>query len=446
MKQIISDLFPMNRCLMGEGYDNALLYLKHLIELGITVYPSGTQLETWTVPDEWVVKDAWVKYKGKKIIDHNKNPLSLVVGSLPFSGKVTREELCAHLHYSDDQPDAHPYVHKLYDKDWGVTMPKSKIYKDKKMILKEGEYEVFIDTEYRPGVMKIATHIIPGKTDREVLLFAHLDHPHQANNNLSGVAVLVDLVKHIKPQQLDHTIKLVFCPATIGSVAYALTEDTSMVDFMISVDMVGNLNPEGFLLQQSFNQKERINKCAYLALRGLGKGYRNGKFRSSIGSDEYVFNDPYLDTPGILITSHPYDEYHSSADTPDKIDETVLQDAQKFIIKTIEYYEKDFIPNREFVGPLHRNAYGLQTAGKQLNLSWDYFLYAMDGEKTFSELCFDFGLNFEYMLEHVQKLIDAGEVSSRPAPRKGEVEEIAGEEHNGLSGEANVPLERGEMS
>src|SRR3990167_2937589 len=103
LKTLVETLYPMNRCLLGEGYDNALEYLNHLIGLEILEFPSGTQFGTWTIPDEWVVRDAWVKFKGEKIID--KEPLSLVVGSLPFQGKVTKEELMKHLHWDDELPD-----------------------------------------------------------------------------------------------------------------------------------------------------------------------------------------------------------------------------------------------------------------------------------------------------------------------------------------------------
>ena len=404
----------MNACLLGEGYDNRLEYIKKLIDLKIYNFPSGTEVGTWTVPDEWIVRDAWVKFKGKKIIDYKKNPMSLVVGSLPFSGTVTRDELAEHLHYSDEMPDAHPFEFKFYEKDWGVTMPKNKVLKGGEVILKEGEYEVFIDTEYKPGVMKVATHTIQGKTDKEILLFAHLDHPFQANDNLSAVACLIDLVKKVKPKQYDHTIKLVFCPETIGSIAYAMSEDISKVDFVIALDIVGNESKEGILLQKSFHTNERINNVAHLALRGMGSGYRQAVFRSGIGSDEYVFNDPSIDIPGILFTTHPYKEYHTSEDTPDKINYEMIEKVQYAVLKTIEYYEKDFTPVRKFKGPLHRSKYGIQTKGKQLNLSWDYFIYAMEHGKTFSSLCVDFGLNYEHTLEQLQRLIDDGQVSVSP--------------------------------
>ena len=434
MKQIIEDLFPMNAGLLGAGYDNRLEYIKKLINLEICEYASGTEVGTWTVPDEWVVKDAWVKFNGRKIIDYKKNPLSLVVGSLPFKGKVQFEELAEHLHYSEEMPDEHSYEFKFYEKDWGVTMPKNKVYKKNKegvneLRMKDGEYEVMIDTEYRPGVMKVATHTIPGKTDREILLFAHLDHPFQANDNLSAVAGLIDLVKKIKPKQYEHTIKLVFCPETIGSIAYAKAEDISKVEFMIALDIIGNSHPEGIALQKALDTTHSVNDAATLALRGLGTGYRKGAFRTAIGSDEYVFNDPIIGIPGLMLTSHPYDEYHTSADTPDKIDYKMIEQAQLAVIKTIDYYEKDFIPVRGFQGPLHRSKYGIQSAGKQLNLSWDYLWYGMDGETRLSKLCVDYGLNFEHTYEQIEKLLEAGVIRKSTDVGQGDIGSASGQEH-----------------
>jgi len=420
MQNIINDLYPLNRCQLGEGYDNALLYLEKLIDLEVLEFTSGMKLEQWTVPEEWVVRDAWVKYKGKKIIDYQKNPLSLMVGSLPFNGKVSLEELLLHLHYSDAKVDAHICEEKYYEKDWGLTMPKSKIYKleggkNVGMKLKEGEYEVFIDTEYRPGVMKVATHTIKGKTDKEILLFAHLDGPFQANDNLSGVACLVDLVKHIKPEQYEHTIKLIFCPKIIGSIAYATTQDISRVDAVFAVNAVGTESVEGILFQKSFKDSA-LNTSAHLAIKGMGEGYRQGIFRSALGGDEYVFNDPQLDIPAILISTHYYPEYHTSADTPEIIDYPTIEKVQRFLLKTIEYYEKDFILERQFTGPLFRSKYGFQSKGQGFNLSWDHFIYSIDGRKTLGELCLEYGLNFEYTLDRIEILIADGQITRRPTP------------------------------
>lgn len=435
LKTLVETLYPMNRCLLGEGYDNALEYLNHLIGLEILEFPSGTQFGTWTIPDEWVVRDAWVKFKGEKIID--KEPLSLVVGSLPFQGKVTKEELMKHLHWDDELPDTTPYVFKYYDKNWGFCVPKNKVraklvqecpdcepelkafdpevgkvhvegqdyslkYEDR---LEEGEYEVFIDTEYHQGKMKLGVHTIQGKLDREILLFAHLDHPFQANDNLSGVACLVDLAKRIKS---DRTIKIIFCPETIGSIAYAY-QDLSKVDFVIAVDICGNEGP--ILFQKSFNPNHKINKVVHCALQSMGKTYRKGPFRTSIGSDETVFNDPLIGIQGIFLSRYPYKEYHTNWDTPDKLNYQMITETGNLIQKILEIWDKDFIPSREFRGPLMRSRFGIQSPASQVNLNYDYFFYNVDGKRSLAELCADFEFNFDFIYDLFIKIGKEGFIS-----------------------------------
>jgi aminopeptidase-like protein len=405
-KNIIETLTPMNRCLLGEGYDNSLKFIDHLIPLQILEFPSGTQLGTWTVPEEWIVRDAWVKGPdGEKIADYKKNPLSLVVGSIPQVAHMELRTLRKHWHYSDESPDTTPYVFKYYDNTWGFCFPKDVLYdkdenglKDK---LPEGDYEVFIDSEYKPGIMKLGVHTIKGKSDREILLFAHLDHPFQANDNLSGVACLVDLATKLK---VEHTVKIIFCPETIGSVAYALTQDLSKVDFMIALDICGNTN--SILMQKSFDAENKINRVAHLAIHSFAETYRKGAFRNTIGSDEYAFNDPQIGVPGIMLSTHPYKEYHTDQDTPEKIDYEQIEKMGKIIEKIIEIWEKDYIPVKKFKGQLMRSKYGIQTSSPQVNLSWDYFIYNMDGKKTLAELCTEYGLNFDYCYDVMEKIAE----------------------------------------
>lgn len=432
MKESLEELFKMPRYLLGEGYDNALTFINHLKPLEILEFPSGTKLGTWTVPDEWVVTDAFVTFDGKKIIDYKTEPLSLVVGSLPFEGVVTHEELAKHLTHGDG--DATPYVFKYYDKDWGFAVPKD-------FTLTEGDYVVHINTEYKPGTMKLGVHTIPGKSDREVLLFAHLDHPHQANDNLSGVMCLLEVAGKIK---CDHTIKIIFCPETIGSQAYACTQDLSKVDFVIAVDICGNDGP--ILFQSAFDQTARINKVAHTAITGLGTGFIKGKFRTSIGSDEYPFNDPQINIPGILLSRHPYKEYHTADDTPDKIDYSRITAMGEVVMKIIENYEKDFIPTRHFIGPVMRSRYDIQTPSPQLNLSYDYLFYSIDGTKYLSELCYDFGTNFDYSLLALNKLIDDGFIGRATLGGSDSSKERkyspAKQKHTGLSRGTDVPNKR----
>lgn len=402
MKKTLEELFKFNRNLMGEGMDNALLYIQHLIGLDIYEILSGTEIETWTVPDEWIMKDAYVKFKGKKILDYKQSPLNFTVGSSPFKEVVTKEELLKHANIGDnkDLPDAIPYDYRFYDRDWGISLSKNQTEK-----LKDGDYEVFIDSEHRPGIMKYGVHTIKGTSDREILIFAHLDHPYMANDNLSGVVCLIDLANKIKA---EHTVKLIFCAETIGSMVYLSQQDISKVDFVMAVDICGNEAP--ILVQKAYRNEDRLNAIAHTVLQMNGETYRKGGFRTLIGSDEYHFNDPEIGIPGLMFTTFPYPEYHTSEDTPDKINYEKIEKVGRLMMKIIEVYEKDFIPKRNFRGALMRSRYGIQSGSKQLNLNYDYFFYSIDGKRSLSELCAYYELPFDIMYDLLLKMEQDGKI------------------------------------
>lgn len=433
IQEHIKKLFKYDRQLLGKGYDQALKYINSVLPLDVIEVPSGTKLGTWTVPNEWVVKDAWVKYKGKKIIDYKNNPLHLLQYSAPFKGTVDVKELEQHLYYSSDI-NAIPYEYSFYTPKWGFCVRESDVFDvkckngictpelkkidpsvgkvkiegvedEKEKKLKKGKYEVFIDTELKPGKLKIGVHTVKGKSDREILLFAHLDHPWQANDNLSGVAALMDMAERLKGQ-FKHTIKIIFCPETIGSIAYGETQDISKVDFVIALDCVGNDNR--MLIQKAYNAYDRINYAVHLAVQSLGISFDKSIFRLNIGSDEYFYNDPLVGIPGIMLSRYPYKEYHTSSDTPAIIKEDKIKETEALVLKTIEIYENDYIPKRNFRGVLFRTAYGIQTSHKLTNMDLDYLMFDIDGKKYLTQILMNpegqSGLLWDYAYGVLEKL------------------------------------------
>lgn len=407
IKTAIETMFPMNATLLGEGYDNRLEYLKHLLDLEVIEIPSGTEFSTWTVPKEWIVKDAWIKYKGKKIVDYKQNPLSLLVYSQPFQGTITKEELLKNVYSTNDfgeiDKDTVPYKTAFYDDKWGFCMSPNQVES-----LKDGDYEVFIDTEFKDGIMKLGVHTIKGETDKEILLFAHLDHPYQANDNLSGVGALLDVASRVKSK---HTIKIVFCPETIGSIAYAHTQDLSKVEFVVAIDICGNDAP--LLALKAYDKDALINHILHCALQMAGKMYKKASFRATIGSDETVFNDPDIGIPSVCLTRHPYDEYHTDQDTPDKINYERIKETADLIISIIDIADRNYIPVKNFKGQLMRSRYGIQSTIKQVNLNLDYLFYSIDGKRSVAELCAYYELSFNIIFDIFEKIIKDEKIKKR---------------------------------
>jgi len=393
--KIIEDLFNLNRTLIGEGYDKSLAYLKKLLpEMRVLEFKTGEEYGTWKIPQRWEVKDAWVKYKGKKIIDYKKEPLSLLVYSQSIHRIVQLDELKKHLCFHSEIKNAVPYNFQYYEPTWAFNITLEQYEK-----LKEGDYEVFIDTEYSDSTMKIGEYILKGG-EREILIISHIDHPFQANDNLSGVELAVDLAKQLKCQ---HTVKFIFLPETIGSIVYAYTQDLSKVDFGIMLDMVGNDNTP--LMQQTFFEAEKINQAGAMAMSIISPNcYRVAPFRSLTGADEYTFNDPKINIPTILLSRYPYKEYHTNLDIPNIIKDSKLKEMGEIVKKTIEIMEADWIPERTFKAPLMRSRYKVQQITPEENRKLDYFFYLMDGKRSVLELSYSCRLNFDKMNELLKKL------------------------------------------
>jgi len=423
--QLVKDLWNTNRALISPDYDNALQYLSKLVDLNIIEIPSGTKCWTWTVPQQWDIKDAWIKYNGKKVVDFQKEPMSIMTGSIAIHKKVQLKELQNHIHTIEDNPDIIPYTYTYYEKNWGFNVPFKKLKKfDGK------EYEVFIDSTHKNGTLKIGEHTIKGKNNKEILLIVHLDHPYQANDGLSQVALAVDTAHRIKKDyKFDHTIKILFVPETIGSIAYCWKRDKEKtldkIDFVITADIVGN--DGDIILQRDFDRNRKLNSAAWLALKecnikaGKKAMPQMTEWRAIIGADEYVFADPKIDIPVIFFTKYQpstpmnaeegYPEYHTHKDTPDIVKGENIRGVQDVILKTIELMEADWIPQRKFKGPLMRSKYNVQMPIKTFNRQLDYLIYSITGKYSIIELAVMNHLDFNTVNDLLLKLEKDGQIS-----------------------------------
>ena len=76
----------------------------------------------------------------------------------------------------------------------------------------DDEYEVVIDSSLESGALTYGELTIPGKSEEQILLFAHCCHPSLANDNLSGIAVVVELARLLSSASPRYTYRCVFAP------------------------------------------------------------------------------------------------------------------------------------------------------------------------------------------------------------------------------------------
>ena len=67
--------------------------------------------------------------------------------------------------------------------------------------LKNGIYEIFIDSKLFKGSLTYGELIIKGRSNKEIFLSTYVCHPSIINNELSGPAVTTFLAKWIKKKE-----------------------------------------------------------------------------------------------------------------------------------------------------------------------------------------------------------------------------------------------------
>ncbi len=310
-----SQLWPLNRSLTGEGLRETLKQIsKHLPNLSIKSVKSGTKVFDWIVPPEWYVSEAYIiDPNGKKICDFTTNNLHLVGYSMPLNKKISLKELQKHLHSVPENRDAIPYVTSYYEKRWGFCLSQNQ-----RESLKEGEYNVVINSKIFSGKLNYGELILPGKVDKEIFISTYICHPSMANNELSGPTVTTYLAKWLKelPNRY-YTYRIIFIPETIGSITYLSSNLKHLKNKVIAgfnVSCVGDERSYSYL--PSRNGNTISDKVAKHVLKWIAPNYKRYSWLER-GSDERQYCAPGIDLPiaSILRTKYgEYPEYHTSLD------------------------------------------------------------------------------------------------------------------------------------
>lgn len=207
-----------------------------------------------------------------------------------------------------------------------------------------------VDSSLYDGAMEVVTALVPGETDEAVIVVAHLCHPQpSANDNASGTAAALEaartLARLIANGDLPRPrrgIRFLWLPEMTGSYAYLAghEEDISRMVAGINLDMVSEDQAQtgaSFLIERppdamsSFapDLLERLREelfddaPSHTGLDGYPL-FRHATTGFSGGSDHYVFSDPTVGVPMPMLIQWPDKFYHTSADTLDKVDPTML--------------------------------------------------------------------------------------------------------------------------
>src|SRR5579864_921828 len=215
-----------------------------------------------------------------------------------------------------------------------------------------------VDAELAAGTLDIVTAVIRGSKypDEEVLVSSHLDEIG-ADDNASGSSSLLEMGRTLAelvaqgrlPRPL-RTIRFLWVPEFAGSFAWAsrhIQEPAKRIADLNYDEMGANLltmnsvmnvalTPDSVpsylnaVMESIFSFLNKYNEVSYPAVKDFHiisvNGTRNRLSARMIpfigGSDSIIYN--HLGIPAAFVTVWPENFYHSSKDTPDKLDPTQL--------------------------------------------------------------------------------------------------------------------------
>ena len=206
----------------------------------------------------------------------------------------------------------------------------------------------YVDASIEEGQIEVVEATLPGKSTETLYITAHLCHPYaSANDNASGVSgaieVLIALKQAIdqgKLEPLEKTIKVVLIPEFTGTYCYVNDKDMSNGIAGINLDMIG-ARQEGItgpitLTHLPYASPSIIGELASLLMEEIKQepscqedillqNVRTREEEFMLGSDHFILSDPQVGIPTLMLGQMPDLYYHTSGDTLERMDMTVLK-------------------------------------------------------------------------------------------------------------------------
>ena len=410
-------LFPINRSITGAGIVKTLKIIKKIHpKLKLKFFKTDKKVFDWKIPYEWNISDAYIlDLKNKKIVDFKKNNLHIVGYSQPINMSLKKKDLLKKLYTSKILNDAIPYVTSYYKKNWGFCISKKqkneiiKTYNDNEM------FKVVIKSNFKKGKMPIGEYTIKGKSRQEILISTYLCHPSMANNELSGPLLSMMLIEYFKKLKIEKTLKFIFIPETIGSIAYICKNQKKLKNIIgaYNLSCVGDDRMYSCMLSKSENAPS--DHALISTFKKLKIKFKKFHF-SKRGSDERQFNWPGIDIPmtSFFRTKYgEYPEYHTSEDTFGRVvTKKGLMGSFKIMKFSIESIMKNYYPIATvFCEPKmdKRGLYSyLSFTEKKFNYQRKYidFMIYSDGKNNIDQIAKKIKLNYKISFKIFKLLLN----------------------------------------
>lgn len=185
-----------------------------------------------------------------------------------------------------------------------------------------------------------------------------------ANDNLSGIAVLMNLHKYLNEnyKKTKFSYRFVILPETIGSLAYLSKYKKYLKENVLAgfnLTCLGATNKFSHIYSNTHNC---LSDQALSAALIKKKGVKKYTFIEGRGSDERQYCSPGIDLPVTTFCKTRFGEfsqYHTDADNLEYIKPEFLYDSFEVIKQIIDSFETSLYPKTLNIGEPHLGKYGL---------------------------------------------------------------------------------------
>jgi aminopeptidase-like protein len=368
----------------------------------------------WTVPPEWTVRGATLRtLDGRTILDIADTNLHILQYSTPIDAVVSREELETHLHSLPENPEVVPYRTSYYTTNWGFCLP-HRLHEQ----LLEPAYYVSIDTTLTLGSLTYGEAFLPGESKDEVLFSVHCCHPSLANDNLSAIAVAIELARQLSARRHRLSYRFLFAPGTVGAITWLHFNRDSLEHIRHGLVLTCLGDDAPLTYKRSRRGNALIDRYVEYVLRDEGNSERVLSFEPT-GYDERQYCSPGFNLPVGRLSRSPggtFPEYHTSADNLSFVTPDALADSVRFLWRVIDLIEVNRVwRNLSPYGEPQlgrRGLYSISRAGQeghgfdQLTLMW--VLNLTDGVHSLLDIAERSGKSFEAVAASATRLHEAG--------------------------------------
>jgi aminopeptidase-like protein len=413
-----AELYPICRSITGDGIRKTLEMIKERIPLKTFEIATGTAVFDWNVPKEWNIRDAYIKdARGDRVVDFQRSSLHVLNYSVPVHATMPLSALRPHLFTIPEHPDWIPYRTSYYKENWGFCLSQNQM-----LALKDGDYEVCIDSTLEDGHLTYGECCLPGRSDDEILISCHACHPSLANDNLSGLAVATFLVDFLSGRDLRYSYRFLFIPGTIGAITWLARNRETVGRIRHGLVLTGIGDAGRFHYKKSRQGNAEIDHVVTHVLRRYSDSPEILDF-SPYGYDERQYCSPGFNLPvGCLMRSlwGTFPEYHTSADNLDFIQPAKLCESLRLCAGIVDVLEN----NRRYqnLNPYcepqlgKRNLYrptGGDSIGEEINARL-WVLNLSDGGHSLLDIADRSGISFSAISDAADLLYRNGLLSIAP--------------------------------